>query len=227
FAPAAPGAGPSAGRPDTIDADAASVDAVPIDDDEAALRGAAARRIVVARQREAFGGVKLGSALFGWLTATGTAAILTGAVAGLGAVLGFDTPDRAVVITGVASESLGWFAVAILAAILLVSYWCGGYVAARMARFNGAVQGLAVWVWALVIAIVVSLVSVIIGSQIDEVADANVFPRITMTAEEFTVAGLIASAVVLIASLAGAVLGGMSGTRYHRRVDRAGFADAS
>ncbi|MGI9824080.1 TIGR04086 family membrane protein [Agromyces sp. Marseille-Q5079] len=195
--------------------------------DDDALRGAAARRIVVGRQREAFGGVKLGSALFGWLTATGTAAILTGAVAGIGAVLGFDAPDRAVVVTGVASESLGWFAVAVFAVILLVSYWCGGYVAARMARFNGAVQGLAVWVWALVIAIVVSLVSVIIGSQVDVLSNADLYPRISMSAEEFTVVGLITSAIVLVSSLAGAVLGGMSGTRYHRRVDRAGFDDRS
>ncbi|GAA1832367.1 YrzE family protein [Agromyces salentinus] len=214
------------GRPaDSRSVDAASADAAPVDEDDAALRGAAARRVVVGRQREAFGGVKIGSALFGWLAATGTAAILTGAVAGVGAVVGFDTPDRALVLTGVASESLGWIAVAVLAVILLVSYWCGGYVAARMARFNGAVQGLAVWVWALVIAIVVSLVSVIIGSQVDVLSNADLYPRLRMSAEEFTVAGLITSAVVLVSSLAGAVLGGMAGTRYHRRVDRAGFAD--
>ncbi|MET4157874.1 hypothetical protein [Agromyces sp. PvR057] len=193
--------------------------------DAAAPYGAAARRAVVARQREAFGGVKLGSALFGWLTATGTAAILTGTVAGASTALGIDTTGRAAVLTGVPSENVGWVAVAVLAAILLASYWCGGYVAARMARFNGAVQGLAVWVWALVIAIVVSLVSVIIGSQVDVLANANLYPRIQMSPEEFTVAGLVIAAIVLVSSLAGALLGGMSGTRYHRRVDRAGFAE--
>lgn len=194
--------------------------------DPDAPTGSAARRAVVARQREAFGGVKIGSALFGWLAATGTAAILTGTVAGAATALGVDTSGRAAVLTGVESENVGWIAVAVLAAILLVSYWCGGYVAARMARFNGAVQGLAVWVWALVIAIVVSLVSVIIGSQADVLANANLYPRIRMSAEEFTVAGLVTAAVVLVSSLAGAVLGGMAGTRYHRRVDRAGFVEA-
>jgi hypothetical protein len=222
-----PGTRPGPASTEPTVGDAASELVVPVDDEEASLRGADARRIVVARQREAFGGVKLGSALFGWLTATGTAAILTGAVAGIGAVLGFDTPDRAAVITGVGSENLGWIAVAVFAVILLASYWCGGYVAARMARFNGAVQGLAVWVWALVIAIVVSLVSVIIGSQVDVLSNADLYPRLSMSPEEFTIAGLVTSAVVLVASLAGAVLGGMSGTRYHRRVDRAGFADES
>jgi hypothetical protein len=205
--------------------DAASDRTAPEDDRDAALRGAEARRLVVGRQREAFGGVKLGSALFGWLTATGTAAILTGALAGVGAVLGLDTPDRAAMLTGVDAQSVGWFAVVTFSVILLVAYWCGGYVAARMARFNGAVQGLAVWVWALVIAIVVSLVSVIVGSQVDVLSNADLYPRLSMSPEEFTVAGLITSAAVLVASLAGAVLGGMAGTRYHRRVDRAGFAD--
>ena len=43
-----------------------------------------------------------------------------------------------------------------LLVVLFVAYYCGGYVAGRMARFNGARQGLAVWVWALVIAAVVA-----------------------------------------------------------------------
>ena len=43
----------------------------------------------------------------------------------------------------------------VLLVILFVAYYCGGYVAGRMARFHGARQGFAVWVWALVIAIVV------------------------------------------------------------------------
>ncbi|ANJ28820.1 hypothetical protein ATC03_08615 [Agromyces aureus] len=225
--PRATGAKDRTAKAGTVDegAAAASDDSERTAHGEPAPSGAAARRAVVARQREAFGGVKLGSALFGWLTATGTAAILTGTVAGAATALGIDTTDRAGALTGVPSENVGWVAVAALAVILLVSYWCGGYVAARMARFNGAVQGLAVWVWALVIAIVVSLVSVIIGSQVDVLANANLYPRIQMSPEEFTVAGLVTAGIVLVASLAGAVLGGMSGTRYHRRVDRAGFVE--
>ncbi len=54
-----------------------------------------------------------------------------------------------------------------LLVIVLVAFYCGGYVAGRMARFSGVVQGLAVWVWALVIAIVVALVGVVLGVQDD------------------------------------------------------------
>jgi hypothetical protein len=46
------------------------------------------RHEVVRRQREAYGGIKFGSCFFGWLTATGTAVLLTAlvAAAGLGSV---------------------------------------------------------------------------------------------------------------------------------------------
>jgi hypothetical protein len=39
------------------------------------------RHDVVAREKERFGGIKFGSAFFGWLAATGTAVILTALVA--------------------------------------------------------------------------------------------------------------------------------------------------
>ncbi|MGF1662685.1 MAG: hypothetical protein ACFCVG_09495 [Kineosporiaceae bacterium] len=49
------------------------------------------------------------------------------------------------------------------------------------------------------------------------------FPRIPVNEGELTTAGWVAIALAALASLAGAVLGGVLGTRYHRRVDRTGF----
>ena len=46
--------------------------------------GTADRHTVVARQKDAYGGIKVGSAFFGWLTATGTAVLLTALVAAAG-----------------------------------------------------------------------------------------------------------------------------------------------
>jgi hypothetical protein len=92
-----------------------------------------------------------------------------------------------------------------------------------MARFNGVVQGLAVWVWALVIAIVVALLGVALGSQYDVFADLNIFPRIPLSEGDLTMAGIATAVAVAVASLGGAVLGGKAGTHYHRKVDRAGF----
>src|SRR4051812_9269082 len=49
------------------------------------------RHSVVAREKERYGGIKWGSAFFGWLTATGTAVILTAVLAAAGAAVGVST----------------------------------------------------------------------------------------------------------------------------------------
>ena len=41
----------------------------------------------------------------------------------------------------------------------------------------------------------VTLVSVIIGSQVDVLSNADLYPRLSMSPEEFTIAGLVTSAV--------------------------------
>ena len=189
----------------------------------------AERREVVGRQREAFGGVKIGSAFFGWLTATGTAAILTALLAATGAALGLgiaQTDTTADDAAALDAETVGWIGAIALLVILFVAYYCGGYVAGRMARFNGIVQGIAVWVWALVIAIVVALISVLIGSQYDILGNLNAFPRFPVSEGDLTVAGIVSHDRRAVASLGGAILGGKAGTHYHRKVDRAGFVDA-
>ncbi|MDQ0894935.1 hypothetical protein [Agromyces ramosus] len=182
---------------------------------------------VIERQREQFGGVKVGSAFFGWLTATGTAALLTGMLAATGAALGLGVmvqdPGASAGDVPLDAETVGWIGASALLVTLLLAYYCGGYVAGRMARFNGAVQGLAVWVWALVMAIVVALVSVGLGSQYDILGDLNAFPRFPVSDGVLTIAGVITAVVVAVASLGGAVLGGIVGVRYHRRVDHAGL----
>lgn len=181
---------------------------------------------VIERQREQFGGVKVGSAFFGWLTATGTAAILTGLLAATGAALGLGVmldPGAPAGDAPLDAETVGWIGAGALLVIVFVAYYCGGYVAGRMARFNGVRQGFAVWVWALAIAIVVALVSVVLGSQYDILGRLNAFPRIPVSEGVLTIAGIITAVVVAIASLGGAILGGVVGVRYHRRVDRAGL----
>ncbi len=195
------------------------------DDRRGTVDPAAERRAVVGREREAFGGVKIGAAFFGWLTAVGTATLLTALLAATGAALGLGAEDAEAAADdiGLAPEAIGWIGAIALLVILFVAYYCGGYVAGRMARFNGMIQGLAVWVWALVIAIVVALLGVLIGSRFDVFANLNVFPRIPVSEGELTVTGIVTVIVVALASLGGAILGGKAGTHYHRKVDRAGF----
>ena len=85
--------------------------------------------------------------------------------------------------------------------ILFVSYYCGGYVAGRMARFNGMKQGVAVWLWAVVIAVVVAVLGAVAGSKFDVLAKLNSFPRIPVNEGTLSTGGIIALLVVAVASL--------------------------
>jgi hypothetical protein len=177
-------------------------------------------------EREQFGGMKFGSGFFGWLTATGMGVILTAILAAGGTAVGVSTGAKASQVTSEASQNpqtVGTIGAAALAVIVLLSYFSGGYVAGRMARFNGARQGFAVWLWALLIAILVAIAGAVAGSKYDILSRLNGFPRIPVSQGELTTAGFVALILVAVASLVGAILGGLAGMRYHRRVDRAGL----
>ncbi|WP_021481605.1 MULTISPECIES: hypothetical protein [unclassified Cellulosimicrobium] len=184
------------------------------------------REAVVAREKEEYGGIKIGSAFFGWLTATGTAVLLTALAAAAGAALGLsgttDAQDAVEQATENA-ETIGIVGGIVLVVVLFVAYYCGGYVAGRMARFDGAKQGLAVWLWAVVIAIVLALLGLVAGSQYNVLSQLNTFPQIPVSANDLTTGGVIALVAAAVVSLVGAVLGGIAGMRFHRKVDRAGM----
>jgi hypothetical protein len=185
------------------------------------------REAVVSRQKERFGGIKWGSAFFGWLTATGTALLLTAIVAAVGGAVGVatDTSTGTAVAQGTQNASTVGLAGGIaLALVLFLAYYCGGYVAGRMARFDGAKQGVAVWIWAVVIALVAAAAVAVAGTKYNVLGTLNSFPRIPVDEGSLTTGGVIALVVAALVSLAGAVLGGLAGMRFHRHVDRAGLS---
>ena len=197
------------------------------DDDE---RGGSSvyqdRHAVVRRERKRFGGIKWGSAFFGWLAATGTAVLLTALLAGAGAALGVATGTDADAAGDAAArdpETIGIAGGIALLVILFLAYYCGGYVAGRMARCDGARQGIAVWVWAVVVAVVVAVAAAVLGSEYDVLSRLNGFPRIPVGEGALTTGGIVAIVAALVAALVGAVLGGLAGMRFHRKVDKAGF----
>jgi hypothetical protein len=162
-----------------------------------------------ARQRARFGGFSWGADLLGWLAAAGLAAILAGIVAAAGAALGITD----------STDEIGWGGGIALLAVLFVSYVAGGYAAGRMSRFDGARQGLGVWLWGIVIAGAIALLAVAAGSDYNVLDQLNL-PRIPAHEGTLTSNGAIFLIVGVAASLVGAVLGGTLGARWHRRVDR-------
>jgi hypothetical protein len=181
------------------------------------------RRDVVGRQKDVFGGMKFGSCFFGWLTASGTAVLLAALVTGVGAALGLSRNVDVTNPTPAQTQSIGFVGGIVLLAIIFVAYLAGGYVAGRMARFNGLKQGLGVWLWAVIMAVLVGIVGWLAGARFDVLAQVNSFPRLPLNEGTLTTGGIIVAVGVVAASLIGALLGGLAGMRYHRRVDRAGL----
>jgi len=169
-----------------------------------------------ARQRDRFGGIQWGADFFGWLCAIGLASLLTAALVGAGVALGLSTDDATNADT---APQIGLGGGIALIAVLAIAWFCGGYVAGRMARFDGVRQGLGVWLWTLLSAVVIAAVAAIGGTEYDVYQRLNL-PRIAIGDSTLNTGGAIAGAVAVVATLLFAVLGGKAGERFHKRVDR-------
>ncbi len=185
-----------------------------------ATRGAA--RDAVDAQRSRYGGLKWGSAFFGWLSANGLAVLLVALLSAGGVAIGLtegissvdDATDRA--------DTIGLAGGITLLVVLFLAYLAGGYVAGRMARFDGARQGIAVWVIGLLVVLALAVAGLVFGSEYNVLQRLDL-PRIPIDEGTATTGGIIALVAVLLVTLLGAILGGKLGDRFHRKVDRAGF----
>lgn len=169
-------------------------------------------------QRARFGGADGTAIFFGWLSALGLAALLLAVVAAAGTRLGLSEKVSTADATSNAG-TIGVVGAAILVAALLLAYYAGGYVAGRMARFDGARQGFRVWLLGLLVTIAAAVAGWIGGSQYNVLQQLHL-PRIPVSEGTITTGAIITLAVVLIGTLLAAVAGGKAGERYHAKVDR-------
>ena len=173
--------------------------------------------------RDRFGGLNWGAACFGWLTALGMAAILTAILSAAGAAIGL-TEGSAATAAEDNAETIGIVGGALLLLVLATAYFCGGYVAGRMSRFDGKRQGFGVWAIGLLITLAIAAAAAIFGSEWNVLNQLNL-PRIPIEEGDLATGGAIALALALVTTLAGAMLGGAKGRHYHDRVDRAAARD--
>jgi MFS family permease len=189
-----------------------------------ATRGTA--RDAVDAQHNRYGGIKWGAAFFGWLSANGLAVLLIALLSAAGVALGLTenvpSVDEAVDSAAEQADTIGIVGGIVLLVILFLAYLAGGYVAGRMARFDGVRQGIAVWVIGLLIVIALAVAGLVLGSEYNVLQQLNL-PRIPIDEGTATTGGIIALVAVLLVTLLGAILGGKLGDRFHRKVDRAGF----
>ena len=188
-------------RPETTAQPAPTITRAP-----AAEPAVADRRAV---QRDRFGGADGTAIFFGWLSALGLAALVLAVVAAAGTRLDLSTND---------ANTIGIVGAAILVVVLLLAYYCGGYVAGRMARFDGARQGLRVWILGLLVTIALAAAGWIGGSEYNVLEQLNL-PRIPVDEGDIATGAVITLVVVLLGTLLAAVAGGRAGDRYHARID--------
>jgi hypothetical protein len=205
-----------------LDEDRTAVDDRPATErDVAVVPGTETMRHVRARQRAEYGGFNWGAAFFGWLVAVGMAALLVGLLAGAGAAVGLtETTTTADVAQNAEEVTLGG-GIALFVA-LLIAYFSGGYVAGRMSRFDGARQGIGVWIFGLLVTVALAVLAVAAGSEYN-VLERLDLPRIPIDEGTLTTGGIIALVASVVGTLLAAAFGGKAGERYHRRVDRVGF----
>ncbi len=218
---------PTGGRRERVDRDG--------DGDDRSERGGrdpARERTVLRRRRGTVDGTRArphvginwGAAFFGWVAAMGLAVILTALAAAVGAAIGVTSSSsvsQAADQLSQNSKSVGIASGIVLAVVIFVAYYCGGYVAARMSRFEGVRQGFGVWVWAIVIAVIVAIIAAVAGAKYDVLSSLNSFPRLPVNQGSLTTGGIIALVALLLISLLGALVGGRAGMHYHRQLEAA------
>jgi cytochrome bd-type quinol oxidase subunit 2 len=171
------------------------------------------------RERQAYGRrIQWEAVFFGLLAGVGLACLLVVMV--LGGLIAAGTSD----VGNTAASQIHRLSVgggAILVGILALSYLAGGYVAARMARFEGWRQGLGVWMLTALIVLAVAISAWLAGGRVNP-ADSITLPANPIHEGPLT-DGWIAAAVGVAVALAAAIVGGILGERFHRAVDRAGL----
>jgi len=178
------------------------------------------RRELRQRERQEFGGrIQWEAVFFGLLAAIGLAACLVAMV--LGGLVAAGVTSFSEDAAGLVDRILvGGGAIAL--AILALSYLTGGYVAARMARFDGWRQGLGIWLLSLFVMLAAGITAWIAGGQLDPTESISL-PSNPVDEGPLHQGAEVIAPVLVALTLIAALIGGVLGDRFHRAVDRAGF----
>jgi hypothetical protein len=164
--------------------------------------------IGVEEAKQRFGGLDVPATLAGMLAALGTAVLLGGLLAAAGNFgyqqgVGGDTVTIAGLVAGILT--------------LVVAFLVGGWVAGRIARYDGGRNGVMTAVWFVILAALLAIAGAWAGTEYDVFANVELPQWFTEEARgtEAVISGLVA----LVAMFAAGFFGGKAGERYHRRAD--------
>lgn len=164
--------------------------------------------VVDVRQR--FGGIDVGASIAGALAALGVTVLLGGVAGSIGTV-GYQLD----VERGTDALSAGGLVAGLV--VLLTAFLVGGWVAGRMARYDGGKNGLLTAIWFIAVAAVLAGAGAWLGDKYDVFRDLRVpqWFNSNATTTGAIVTGVIAAVVMLAAGFAGGIIG----ARYHARAD--------
>jgi hypothetical protein len=160
------------------------------------------RRRELRRERQEFGErIQWEAVVFGLLAAVGLAATLIAMV--LGALIAGGVTSSHEDAAGLVDQMMAGGG-AISVAILALSYLTGGYVAARMARFDGWRQGLGIWLVSLLVVLAVAATAWIAGGKLDPTESISLPSNPVDEGALHQGAAVIAPVLVMVASGRGA-----------------------
>lgn len=166
----------------------------------------------IAATRDVFGGLDLPASFVGMLTALAMLVLLGGIVGAAIGVVGYQTG-----LSGDQFEDISTASLIGGIAVLFIAYLVGGWAAGRIARYDGARNGLMTGVLTLLLAAALSALAAFFGNEYDVLRNVDLpqwFDRDALTTAAI-VSGVVTVATMLIAGL----LGGLWGSRYHRVAD--------
>ncbi|GAA3146859.1 hypothetical protein JOF29_001944 [Kribbella aluminosa] len=163
-------------------------------------------------------GFKFGAAFFGWLIAIAMSVLLLAAVSaaafGTAQILNYTTSD-AKAQPGAASIT----AAAVTIFMLTLAFYTGGYVAGRLARFDGGRQGFGVWMIAVLVGAIAGGLTWFLDTQYGLTGNLH-RPSVALSDNTLLLGSAAAAAALLVLTLLAAIIGGKAGRRYHDRIDQ-------
>jgi hypothetical protein len=160
-------------------------------------------------------GADAGAALSGMFAAIGLLAFLGALIAAGANELEYQL--NLIDIEGVASEAT-LIGTAVALGVVFLAFLFGGWVAGRMAKFDGAINGLGAGLWLLVLAAIFALLGALVGPEFNAFGTAGLPDWFSsLRSEVRTPAALGIAAAFIVVVLAGGYLGGRAGETFNRR----------